>query len=138
MAVGRLKLDAPALVAMMRHDSSDQLQKRLLVALEMAVHASGLASPEVSEALATFGAPPAGENLAERLDALASRLDDEYFDAQEAGNDQWSVIFSQARTAAAFRCAIEFPEFDAVCEAIYEAAHAIDDPPAVYNELQAV
>ena len=67
------------------------------------------------------------------LDALAGRLDDDYFGLQEAAEDGRATVedymrpFGQARAVAALSFAADRDAFEAANEAIYEAASAVED-----------
>ena len=67
------------------------------------------------------------------LDGLAGRLDDEYFELQEAAEDGKATAddymrpFGQARAVSALSFAANRDAFEAATEAIYEAATATDD-----------
>ncbi len=64
------------------------------------------------------------------LDALAARLDDEYFNLQRAAEagagpiESWAQVFAQARAVSAVSLAgSDSP--DALCESVYESAVAV-------------
>lgn len=67
------------------------------------------------------------------LNALAGRLDDEYFGLQEAAEggratvDDYMRPFGQARAVAALSFALDRDAPEAAGEAIYEAAAAVED-----------
>ena len=126
------RLDSVARVAAerFRQAPSNKRRQAAQIACEQAVAAVDLVAPEVSEALAVLrGAATLDASLRERLESLAARLDDEYFQLDESGGSkqQALVCFSKARATSALMFALAADDAQ-LHEAIYESISALDEP----------
>jgi hypothetical protein len=106
--------------------SVERRRKAALVACEAAVKNAKVQAPEVEEALAVLrkGRGPVPEGLQARLERLAERLDDEYFQRSESeepsARAEGLALFSQARAVSALMFAVS-GESVSLHEALYEA-----------------
>ena len=130
----RLDTISTRLVSALRNASEERQRSACLTACEFAVQRSGIGSPVVDGTVRTLRARmPLPANQQADLDALAVMLDNEYFELQEAAEDGRAMAddymrpFGQARAVAALSFAANLDDFEAVTEAIYEAATATDD-----------
>jgi hypothetical protein len=94
---------------------------------------SALVDPLVNQALAKIELGTPDTALSSVLSKLSGRLDTQYFDAKERDDASWRGLFQQARAAAALAQALLVVDSDSAAEAIYEAAHSVDDPSSVYR-----
>jgi hypothetical protein len=130
MDPSRLDSVAPVLAARFRQAPSNNRRQAAQVACEQAVVAAGLTAPEVSEALAVLRGTAAPDvSLRERLDSLAARFDDEYFQLDEDGGQKQQALlcFSKARATSALAFALAADDAQ-LHEAIYESISALDEP----------
>lgn len=132
MEVFRLDSLAPVVAELFRQAASSKRREAVHVACEQAVAAAGLTAPEVSEALAVLrGAGTADLSLRGRLESLAARFDDEYFQLEEDGGaaqkQQALHYFSKARATSALAFALTADDTQ-LHEAIYESIVALDEP----------
>lgn len=86
----------------------------------------------------------------QRLGHLLSRLDDEYFDLQEAadadeseeentvGPSEYLRVFAKARAVSALLAAFEQDPSDAAAEAVYEASVVTDDPQKLFRQIEMI
>ncbi|MFM7038313.1 MAG: hypothetical protein ACKO2L_11390 [Planctomycetaceae bacterium] len=132
--MSRLESVSRSLAASLRQVSDRQQRAACLAACEFAVEHSGVDSPVVEHALqALRQSKPVAPQVKRDLEALTQRLDDEYFDLQEAAEngtaseDEWKRAFSQARAASALVFASGDDAFEAASQAIYEATATVDD-----------
>lgn len=126
----RLDSVAPVVAERFRQAPSNERRQAAQVACEQAVVAADLTAPEVSEALAVLrGAAAPHASLRKRLESLAARFDDEYFQLDEEGGQkrQALVCFSKARAASALVFALAADDTQ-LHEAIYESISALDEP----------
>jgi hypothetical protein len=130
----RLDALSTRLAAALRQASEERLRSACLEACEFAVQQTGVESPFVDDALRSLrSSKPLSLDYREALDALAGRLDDEYFGLQEAAEDGRATVddymrpFGQARAVTALSFATDQDAFKAANEAIYEAAAAVAD-----------
>lgn len=126
----RLDSVAPVAAERFRQATSNKRREAARVACEQAVVATGLTAPEVSEALAVLrGAAAPDVSLRERLESLAARFDDDYFQLDEDGGQKQQALlcFSKARATSALAFALT-AEDTQLHEAIYESLSALDEP----------
>jgi hypothetical protein len=134
----RLDSVSPLVAARFRQAPSNKRREAARLACEQAVVATGLAAPEVTEAMAVLrGAAAADVSLRERLDGLAARLDDEYFRLDEDGSQKQEALlyFSRARAAAALAFSLAADDAQ-LHETIYESISALDDPAELMRRLE--
>lgn len=105
------------------------------LACKQAVAACALDDALVHKALSALGRGQADESLVSGVAELAARLDDAYFDAKERGDDSWLGLFHQARAAAAVAYGLAAGDAETAADAVYEAAHATEDPSAIYGAI---
>ena len=129
----RLDTDSPEVANRIRQASDSERTAFLLTACKKAVTVSALADPLANQALAKIELGRTDPALSSALSELADRLDTQYFDAQERDDTSWRGLFQQARSAAALAQALQVVDSESAAEAIYEAAHAADDPSSVYR-----
>jgi len=123
-----------------RHATWRQRRRAVLAACEFAVRRSELNENIVAEALALLRAEKAPDiTVRQRLEELAARLDDQYFDASkepdEALGPDGLGFFSKARAAAALAYAFGDPE--RIHEAIYEAIATTNDQEELLKTILA-
>jgi hypothetical protein len=130
----RLDALSTRLAAALRQASEERLRSACLEACEFAVQRTGVESSLVDDALRSLRASkPLPLDYREALEALAGRLDDEYFGLQEAADegratvDDYMKPFGQARAVTALSFATDRDALKAANEAIYEAATAVAD-----------
>lgn len=126
----RLDSAAPVVAQRFRQAPSNKRRQAAQVACEQAVVATGVTAPEVSAALAVLrGAAASDASLRERLESLAARFDEEYFQLDEDGGQtqQALVCFSKARATSALAFALADDDTQ-LHEAIYESIAALDEP----------
>ena len=129
-----LELLSPDLVAKLRLASPDKQRAAALVSCEFAISHARVEHPLVEEALRELhvGTVLIPQRKA-KIDALASQIDEEYFDLQEAAQEgraskeEYLQMFAKARAVAALSFACTEDAFQAATEAIYEAAATIGD-----------
>ncbi len=131
--MSRLAIVSGSLASALRRASVDQQRDVSLKACEFAVERSGVCSPIVDQVLQLLRASRrVPSEWIHDLQALTQRLDNEYFDLQQAADegrtndDEWKRMFSQARAASALMFASGADAFEAASEAIYEAAATVD------------
>jgi hypothetical protein len=127
-----LRLDSvsPSLAAAYRRADNNERRCATLAACCVAVAQAGLAGSEVDAALAHLRQGGSDRSdVRERLDHLAARLDEQYFDLSE-GHEATTlsvlIMFRKARAAAAIAFALS-PNSEQLHEAIYEAIAASSD-----------
>ena len=105
-----------------------------LVACEFAVAKASVEAPVVATALAELQAGRVfPSSVKAQLDALAEKLDEQYFDFKEAAEagcadpKQWQDLFAKARAVAALSNAGDEDAYIAAGESIYEAAFTVAD-----------
>ncbi|WP_437659214.1 hypothetical protein [Sorangium sp. So ce1182] len=141
-----LRLDSfsPALAERFRKATPQKRRLAAVVACELASAAAHLSGQEVAlalEALRHGRAAPLV--LQQRLERLATQLDDEYLrldqEEDESKNPESLRLFSKARAIWAVVFAL-FHDPEQLHEAIYEAIAAMSDPEelvrAIENELE--
>jgi hypothetical protein len=138
----RLDTISTQLVTALRQASEERQRSACLAACEFAVQRVGINSPVVADALQTLRAKePLATNQKAALDALAGKLDDEYFELQEAAedgkatDDDYMRPFGQSRAVTALSSAANRDAFEAAAEAIYEAATATDDRDGLIADI---
>ena len=128
-----LRQQAPALAERIETTGESDLQKLAWAAARAAVERTGLSDPLIDQALQR--ALPDAE-LQAQVQALAGKLDDDYFalkepleDREDAGktDPQVSLAFSSARAASAVAEALGDDAKEAAASAAYEAFAATDD-----------
>ena len=130
----RLESLSPFVAERFRQAPSNKRRAAARLACEHAVVATGLAAPEVTEALAVLrGAAVADASLRERLDSLAARLDDEYFRLDEGGSQKREALLYFSRVRTAFALAADDTPLH---EAIYESISAPDDPAELMRRVE--
>lgn len=140
----RLELAAPELFAELCDAPASEQRAASIHACRLAVAATGLDHPVVTRALdsLTEGRTSRPDersdlaDLADELNALASRFMEQSRGSDEA-RTQYLARFSRARAAAAVAFALEGEAPRASAEAIYEAAHAIDEPGEMFEGIRA-
>jgi hypothetical protein len=141
----RLETLAPDLADKLRRASPMQQRAAGVAATAFALAHAKLEHPLVEKALATLRAggvftPPDKA----QIDALLARLDEEYFELQEAAEEGRASTddslrrFSQARAVAALSCAGNEDAFAAATEAVYEAAATTDDKEELVALIESV
>lgn len=133
MALVQLDADAPAVAEYLRHASPAELRRVVGRVCAQAVIASGLDDDLVSQATAALPNGASDTQLVASLAGLAARLDREYLDAREQSEPSWLGLFHQARAASALSLGLVSDDAATAAECVYEAAHAVDDPAAVYS-----
>jgi len=130
----RLDILSTQLAAALRQAPEERQRAASLTACEFAVQRTGVESPIVEGALQMLrDSKPFPPDHKVALEALAGRLDDEYFGLQEAVEegratvDDYMRAFGQARAVTALSFAANRDAYEAAYEAIYEAASATDD-----------
>lgn len=125
----RLDSNFPALATAFRSAPAARRRAAALVATEMALARAGINDGDVRTALEGLRRGVAVDaGLRARVEALATKLDESYFDAEEAGDGSRSLgLFSKARAAAALVCALS-EDPSTLHEAVYEATVAVEDP----------
>jgi hypothetical protein len=136
------------LVAKLRGASVAQLRAASLAASEFAIFCAQVDHPLVEKALAkvrTTGVLTPKERT--EIDALTRQLDEEYFDLQEAAEEEGRAsiedylrVFSKARAVAALSFAGNDDAFRGATESIYEAAATIrgDDKWELFALVESV
>jgi hypothetical protein len=132
--MSRLETISSSIAVSLSQASETRQRAACLAACEFAVEHSGVNSPVVEQALqALRQSNPVAPQVKRELEALTQRLDDEYFDLQEAAEngtaseDEWKRAFSQARAASALVFASGEDALEAASEAVYEATATVDD-----------
>jgi len=142
-----LELLSPDLVTRLRHASSARQRAASLVAAEFAISHAQVEHRLVAKALEkvrTTGILTDEENA--EVEVLAARLDEEYFELQEAAEqgiasaDEYLRMFAKARAVTALSFAGNEDAFRAATESIYEAAATIrgDDKGELFALLESV
>jgi len=73
------------------------------------------------------------------LEALTNRLDEEYFDYQDSGDEKLALQrFHQARAVAALAFAGDKSNRISALEAIYEAAAAVDNSQIIIEKVRSM
>jgi hypothetical protein len=132
--MNRFGLDtvAPVEVELFRQAPVSKRRAAALFACEHAVVAGHVTAPEVDEALAVLrGAAVCDASLRERLERLAARFDDEYFelDEDDSRKQEARVWFSKARATSALTFALAADDSH-LHDAIYESIHSLREPAA--------
>lgn len=132
--MSRLETISKSLATALHHAPANRQRAACLAACEFAIAQTGVGSPAVEQALRMLrSSQPISAELKHALDTLAQRLDEEYFDLQDAAEesdateDEWKRAFSQARAVSALVFAFGENAFDAASEAVYEATATVDD-----------
>src|SRR5258705_12123170 len=143
--MNRLEALSPELAARLHQASAANQRAVCLAACEFAVAHTKIEHPLVGRALKRVRA--AGVFTAEEsadLDALVSRLDEEYFDLQKvaeeglASTDDYMRAFAQARAVAALSFAGGKNAFEAATETVYEAAATTDDKEKLFALIESI
>jgi len=130
----RLETVAENLAAKLEAASSEQQRKASVVACELALQATSLNMPIVSESLEQLrkNGKLSQERIAE-LNDLVAQLDGRYFDIQDKAESNAALetealrFFSQARVVSALSFAGGENALVAAKESIYEASMSFDD-----------
>jgi hypothetical protein len=117
-------------------------ERRMAAVLQVCAQAQaeiGVLDPALAAALAAVQAGAAADRAA--LAALRDRLDDAYFDAQEAREAGAAApdelpLFSQARLAAALDLTPEIAAPDRAADCLYEALMALQDNQVTVRTLE--
>src|SRR5437868_3067467 len=126
--MNRLETISSDLAIQLQSATEAKQRAAALAACEFALAHAKIASPVIDEAVQRLSRNLlTAENIAQ-IESLAARLDQEYFDLQEAAEEGHAAPaaylerFSEARAVAAlvFACKEDAPE--AAADAIYEAA----------------
>lgn len=124
----RLEHNAPELVEKLRHSPIEKQRRASLAACEFALARTKVDHPLVEEALQKLHR---GERFSfdekARIERLATELDEQYFELEEASPDEAVGFFEQSRAVASLFyacCEDAFEVFEASTEAIYEAMAA--------------
>ncbi|CAD0266717.1 hypothetical protein EKA85_14405 [Pseudomonas veronii] len=141
----RLEMVGKSLVKKLKVASKEQRRSAVKVACELAFQTSSVGVPVVAESLAQlrFGNKLTTEQLSE-LDALAEKLDEQYFDLQDSLNEGQELgmealqLFSQARAVSALSLAGGEDSLMATTEAIYEALSAVDDGSCIFKAVLSI
>jgi len=129
--------------------SSEPMKQRRasVVACELAIQATGLDVPIISESLEQLrqNGKLSLERIAE-LNKLANQLDERYFDTQDALGDNSEnsealqaeslQFFGQARAVSALEFAGAANPFDSATESTYEAQATIEDRNAFFSIIE--
>lgn len=141
----RLEMVEKSLVEKLKAASKEQRRSAVKVACELAFQTSSAGVPVVAESLAQlrFGNKLTTEQLSE-LDALAEKLDEQYFDLQDSLDEGQELgmealqLFSQARAVSALSLAGGEDSLMATTEAIYEASSAVDDGSYIFKAVLSI
>jgi hypothetical protein len=141
----RLETLSPELTARLRLASVAEQRAASFAAAAFAVSHANLEQPVIQEALLALrdGGRLSPDTKAE-LESLVTRLDEQYFDLQEAAEEgratpeEYLRVFGQARAISALPCAFQDDPFEAASEAIYEAAAVTDEPKNLFSAVEAV
>ena len=141
MPTFRLDSVQPRLAEAFRRASPLRQREATRLACEGAASAAELSGPEVDAALETLRTGgPARADLRADLEALAARLDEEYFRLDQDGTevDQPAAlrVFSKARATSALAFCLA-PNPGDLHEAIYEAIAALEDPRELVQAAEA-
>ena len=110
----------------------DDLPRLAVDASRLAIAASGTDEPDALEALRKVELGQDDSDAAVLMNALALRLDQDAWTAQEAGDEaRYDWLFRKARAVATLAFALQ-AEPD---EAIYEAAHAVGSIEELLRQL---
>ena len=141
----RLETLAPELVQRLRQASPAKQRAAAIAASDFALekgHLQHAVVDEARETLRTAGGMSAAQQA--ELEALMSKLDNEYFDLQEAAEEGRATIedytrkFAQARAVSALLFASKGDPLEASTEAVYEAAAAFDDKRPLFLVVESV
>ena len=141
----RLETLTPDIADKLRRASPMKQRAASVAASEFAIAHAKVEHPLVEKALEKLraGGVLTPKDKAE-IDALVARLDEEYFELQEAAEegrastDHYLRVFGQARAVAALSFAGNEDAFEAATEAIYEAAATTDGKEELAALIQAV
>ncbi|MEN4872148.1 hypothetical protein [Kosakonia cowanii] len=130
----RLEMLEKRLAEKMKIVSKEKRSSAVRVACELAVQICPVDLPVVDESLRQLlsGYKLSSEQVS-KLERLAAKLDDEYFNLHDSLNEERELnpqalrLFSQARVVSALAFAGRDDSIDSATEAIYEAATAVDD-----------
>jgi len=133
MSTFRLDTVSPDLAESFRQATPAKRRQSAVVACELAVSATGLASQTVSVALDALRAGSAPNSLLrQQLESLAADFDEQYLrmaeEAEEPAQKEEALrLFSCARAASALAFALSQDDAE-LHEAVYEAISAMDIP----------
>lgn len=135
--MGRTRLDreAPEVAKHLRGATPKEIKAFICQSCDQAVVASGLQDPLVPRALRAMRTSALDVKLASSLESLAEQIDQEYFEAQERSDPSWLTLFQRARAESALSLGLLVTDADLAAECVYEAAHALNDPPAAYAAM---
>jgi hypothetical protein len=141
----RLQTISPELVERLRLTVPDTQRRAALRGCEFAVYRANLKLRVIEEVLETLreGRIPSEATKSE-IRKLVGRLDEEYLTLQEAGaegrarTEDYLQVFSQARAASAVLCALAPDAFEALTEAIHEAAAVVDEKEELLAAVESV
>lgn len=134
----RLEAVSKELVEKLAAATSGQRKKAVILACEHALQAASLSIPIVDYSLEKLRQGEIfSSQLMLELNALAERLDNEYFELQEESGESSGFssgvlsLFSQARAVSALAFAGGEESIASSAESIYEASAAVDDSDAL-------
>jgi hypothetical protein len=139
----RLQTLDPGLVQRLRQASPAKQRAAALAASEFAIEKANVYHAGIEEARKSLR-DGGGLSVAQRaeLEALLSKLDNEYFDLQCAAEEGRATAedylqkFAQARAVSALLFASNDAPFEASTEAIYEAGAAIGDKLPLFSAIE--
>ena len=145
--IKRLETASKDLSARLAASEPMQQRRGSIVACELAIQATGLDIPVISESLEQLrqDGKLSQERIAE-LNKLANQLDEKYFDIQDALGDNTEnskvlqveslQFFGQARAVSALEFAGAENTFDAAMESIYEASAIFEDRNGFFSKIE--
>jgi hypothetical protein len=143
--VSRLEILSIELTEKLRQATVTEQRAVGQAAVDFAVSRVKVEDSIVSESLVTLrtGNSLSPEKKAQ-LESTIARLDQEYFDLQQAVEEgqafevEYLRVFGQARAVAALLCAFKDDPFEAATEAVYEAAAITDEPYLLFTAVERV
>jgi hypothetical protein len=143
--MNRLETLIPDLADKLRIASTLKQRASSLAASEYAISHAKFEHPLVEKALEIVRAGGVfTPKYKAEIEALVTRLDERYFELQEAAEegglspDDYLRVFGQARAVAALSFSGNEDAFEAATEAIYEAAASTDDKEELATLIQSV
>ena len=143
--MNRLETLIPDLADKLRIASTLKQRASSLAASEYAISHAKFEHPLVEKALEIVRAGGVfTPKYKTEIEALVTRLDERYFELQEAAEegglspDDYLRVFGQARAVAALSFSGNEDAFEAATEAIYEAAASTDDKEELATLIQSV
>jgi hypothetical protein len=144
MSLTRMETEWPDLTRLLRAATPARQLAASLAGCELALARTGLDEPLLTAACRRLrqGQRTLSPDERSQLEALANRLDQEYFDLHDAAEvgqaseAQWTAKFYQARATAAVLNAFDANPFEAARESIYEAIHSGEDEATVVGVVE--